>query len=188
MIIGITGTLGAGKGTVVDYLKTKGFRHYSARSVITEEIVRRGLPVNRDTMTVTANDMRRLHGATYPQKELYERAIAEGAKDAIIESVRSIEGAKFLKEKGGVLFIVDADPQVRYARIVERGSETDQVDFATFKAQEERERTSDDPNHQNLAGVALLADYRIENNGALEDLHRQIDEALADVRRDAPVA
>ena len=40
--IGITGTLGAGKGTIVDYLiKNRGFVLYSVRSFITEEINRR---------------------------------------------------------------------------------------------------------------------------------------------------
>ena len=38
-IIGITGTMGAGKGTVVEYLVAKhGFKHYSARSVLNEMI------------------------------------------------------------------------------------------------------------------------------------------------------
>ena len=49
MIIGLTGSFGAGKGVVVDYLKTKGFKHYAARDFITEEINRRNLPVNRDS-------------------------------------------------------------------------------------------------------------------------------------------
>ena len=57
--IGITGTLGAGKGTIVDYLvKSRGFEHYSVRAFITEEIKRRGLPVNRDSMTQVGNDLR----------------------------------------------------------------------------------------------------------------------------------
>ena len=41
MIIGITGTDGSGKGTVVDYLvEQKGFKHYSARAIFEEEIAR----------------------------------------------------------------------------------------------------------------------------------------------------
>ena len=53
IIIGITGTLGAGKGTIVDYLiKTKGFTHYSVRAFITKEIEKRKLPVNRDSMVI----------------------------------------------------------------------------------------------------------------------------------------
>ena len=39
ILIGITGTLGAGKGTVVDFLiENYGFKHYSVRGFLTEEI------------------------------------------------------------------------------------------------------------------------------------------------------
>ena len=38
MIIGITGTLGAGKGAVVEFLKQKDFKHYSVRNFLIEEI------------------------------------------------------------------------------------------------------------------------------------------------------
>ena len=42
IVIGITGTLGAGKGTIVDYLvKNKGFNHFSVRSFIAQEIQNR---------------------------------------------------------------------------------------------------------------------------------------------------
>ena len=62
IIIGITGTLGAGKGTIVDYLTiNKGFKHYSVRQYLIEEIEKKGLPVNRDTMTEVANNLRASH-------------------------------------------------------------------------------------------------------------------------------
>ena len=86
IIIGITGTLGAGKGTVADYLKNKyGLLHYSARDFIVDEIERRGLPVNRDIMTEVANDLRKLHHPGYIIEQLYNRAITSG-KNSIIES------------------------------------------------------------------------------------------------------
>lgn len=47
-IIGITGTMGAGKGTVVDYLVSNhGFKHYSARSVLNEMIAERKMEPGR---------------------------------------------------------------------------------------------------------------------------------------------
>ena len=59
IIIGITGTLGAGKGTIVDYMVNNlNFVHYSVRGFISEEIKRRGLEVNRDNLTAVANDLR----------------------------------------------------------------------------------------------------------------------------------
>jgi hypothetical protein len=59
-IIGITGTLGAGKGTVVEFLTRPpyGYRHYSARSLLNEIIAERGLPPGRDSMRSVANGMR----------------------------------------------------------------------------------------------------------------------------------
>ena len=58
IILGLTGTLGAGKGTVVEYLKEKGFAHFSARAYLQEEIARRGLPNNRDSMVTIGNEFR----------------------------------------------------------------------------------------------------------------------------------
>ena len=48
IIIGITGTLGAGKGTIVDYLvKEEGFDHYSVRGFLLEEMKKMGMPCSR---------------------------------------------------------------------------------------------------------------------------------------------
>ena len=58
-ITGITGTLGAGKGTIVDYLvKEKGFNYFSVRQYLIEQIKERELPINRDNMTHIANELR----------------------------------------------------------------------------------------------------------------------------------
>ena len=44
IIIGITGTLGSGKGTIVEYLVQKrGFRHYSVREYLLEIIRKAGM-------------------------------------------------------------------------------------------------------------------------------------------------
>ncbi|HVW71909.1 MAG TPA: AAA family ATPase, partial [Candidatus Paceibacterota bacterium] len=62
MIIALTGTNGAGKGAVVDYLvKDKGFAHHSMSGFITDEIKRRGMPVNRDSMNIVGNDLRKTY-------------------------------------------------------------------------------------------------------------------------------
>ncbi|MDR0282177.1 MAG: AAA family ATPase [Candidatus Peribacteria bacterium] len=74
-IIGITGTIGAGKGTVVDYLvKEKGYDHFSVRAYLTEEIKRRNLPVNRDNMREIANELRAENGPAYVVKQLFLHA------------------------------------------------------------------------------------------------------------------
>jgi dephospho-CoA kinase len=181
-IIGVTGTLGAGKGTVVDYLAAKGFAHYSARDFIIREIERRGLPVNRDTMTVVANDLRATHSPSYIAETLCDEARSAG-KNAVVESLRTEGEIAALRAKGHFLLIaIDADPKIRYERIVARGSETDNISFEKFLADEAREMHATDPNKQNLARCIELADHRLMNNGTKEELFSQVDKIL----RDAP--
>jgi dephospho-CoA kinase len=178
MILGITGTIGAGKGAVVDYLvKEKGFTHYSARDFLVQEILSRDLPMNRDSMHSVANEVRSRYQASHIIKTLYARAAAAG-HDAVIESVRATGEAEFLKENGVMLVAVDADQKLRYERIVKRGSVTDDIDFVTFVMQEKKELQSDDAHGQNLLGVMAMADYRIENDGSMEELHAKVDEVL----------
>lgn len=179
IIIGITGTLGAGKGAVVDYLvKEKGFAHFSARAFIQEEILRRGLPVNRDTMTVVANDMRATHSPSYVAQELYKRAQALD-KNAVIESLRTLGEVEFLRNKGGFYLIaVDVDPKERYQRITLRDSETDWVSYKKFLNDEEKEMESQDPRKQNIRGCIGRADYIIENNGSFSELAKKVEKAL----------
>lgn len=178
-IIGITGTLGAGKGTIVDYLtKHHGFEHFSVRGYLTKLIVEKGEDVNRDTMVHTANELRAKHSPSFIAEELYREALETG-KDCIIESIRTVGEVHALHDKGNFyLFAVDADQALRFERIIERASETDKVDFETFKANEAREMSSTDPNKQNLDACMKLADFRFVNSGSFEQLYQQIDDVL----------
>ena len=181
LIVGITGTNGAGKGTVVDYLiKEKDFKHFSASGLITQEIIKRNLPVNRDNMIIVGNDLRAKNGAGYIAEELIRRASSNNS-NSIIDSIRTLGEVDKLRERGGMLLAVDADQKLRYKRIVLRGEEKDKVSFEQFVAQEKKEMESDDPNKQNLQACKKVADYLIENNGTLEELNKEIEKLLVKI-------
>jgi len=180
MIIGITGTFGAGKGTVVDFLKQTGFKHYSVRDFLTDEIKKRGLPVNRDSMVIVANQLREINSPSYIVEKLYEQAKQEEG-NVIIESIRTPGEAYKIKEMGGYLIAVDADSKTRYSRIIIRQTETDNISYEEFINNEKREMFSTDPNKQNLSECIEMADYVIYNNKTFEELNKKIREVYQDI-------
>lgn len=181
MIIGITWTLWAGKGTISDYLiEKKWFKHYSVSWYITQEVQKRWLEVNRDSMYQVWRDLKKQNWADFIVMELYKQAKQEW-NNAIIESIRSPWEVDWLKELDDFMLLsVDADIKIRYDRIKLRGSSKDNVDFETFVANNERERDSDstDPTKINLSKCIALADHQINNNWSLQKLYFQLDEIL----------
>lgn len=182
MIIGVTGTNGAGKGTVPAYLvEHHGFTHFSARAFIVREIERRGLAVDRTSMNQTANDLRKAHGPEYVIKCLLEEAKEKGG-DAVLESVRALGEARYLKEQGAFIVAVDADRRIRYDRITKRASETDRVSFEQFCIEEDREMAQTEAYDMNVRGVMDMADHTILNEGTLEEFHDAIEEMVRVLR------
>ncbi len=180
IIIGVTGTLGAGKGTVVDYLvQNKDFKHFSARAFLIEEMEKRGLENNRDNMVFVGNDLREKNNSTsFIADELFKRALESG-QNCVIESLRTAGEIESLRKKGiFILLAVDADSKIRYGRVKQRLASTDYVSFEKFLSDEEREMTSNDPNKQNLKKCIEMADFKIENNGTIEELNLKIEEIL----------
>lgn len=179
MIIGITGTDGAGKGAVVDYLvEHKGFAHYSNSGQITKEIERRGMEVNRANQRLVGNDMRREFGRDVLVVRSLKEFTVSGKHDGVFEAIRALAEAKTIKANGGVLLVVDADQKLRYERITKRGSAKDSVSFEKFCEQEAIEMNDPDPHGMQKAKVMEMADYTIMNEGTLEELHEKIEDVL----------
>ncbi len=177
IIIGITGTNGAGKGTVVDFLiQERGFVHYSVRDYLLKIIEERGLPENRDSMISVANELRKNHSSSYIVDQLYDKA-KKNKENCIIESIRTPGEIASLRKKGDfILLSIDANPEIRYQRVKIRNSETDHISFNVFLENERKEMTSANPDKQNIAACIKEADYSITNNGSIQGLQLQLEE------------
>lgn len=179
VVIGITGTLGAGKGTVVDYLvNKKGFKHYSVSGYLKDILLKKNIEINRICLQDMGNILRKKYGPDYITKKLFKRAVKEKS-DAVIESIRNPKEAEFIKsQKNGYLFAVDANQKTRYLRIIKRGSEKDRVTFREFKEQEQRELQSKSLNAQNLPKCIEMADYKFDNNGTIKKLYEKVEKVV----------
>jgi len=184
IIIGVTGTNGAGKGTVAKYLvENKNYNHFSARAYITEEIVRRGLNINRENMIDIGNEWRAKFGTSYVAERLFEKAIESG-KNCVIESIRNVGEIDSLRKKGKFYLVaVDANPKIRYKRIRQRDNETDMMSYNEFLRYETLEAASTDSTKVNLFKCIELADFVILNNRDVNDLYQKIEEILNEIQK-----
>ena len=179
MIIGITGTDGSGKGTVVDYLVSHfGFVHYSSRDLIMQEVEKRELTPNRANARLVGNALRAEYGSAVIVTKALQKIEKDKVENAVIESIRAIKEVEALKAPGGILLAVDAPAEVRYERVVGRGSVTDHVSFSDFQQQEALEMDDPDPNGMQKARVMEMADQTIFNNCTIEELQTIVDQFL----------
>jgi dephospho-CoA kinase len=182
IILGITGLNGSGKSTVAGYLKDHhGFKYFSVRSYILKELEKRNLEPIRENMRVIANEMRHQHGAGYFLQEI-KKDIGEINDNVVIESIRTLNEARELRDLGVDLLAVTASPELRYQRVVKRKSETDQVSYEEFLEGERRESVSEDPNQQNLAKVGACADYTLVNDD-IEQFYKDINTLIQEIQK-----
>ena len=182
MIIGIAGTFAAGKGTVVEYLKLKGFTHHSSSGRLKEILTERGLPHTRENMSALGEELLSKYKGGVLEFNL-ERAKQDGADDIIVEAIHRMSEAEYVRSVGGKILGVDADMRVRYERTLKRGDgEKDAVTFEQFKEHSAREEEGKRNLTSNIRAVIESADAVVLNNGTLEEFHINIENALTNLR------
>jgi dephospho-CoA kinase len=178
MIIGIAGTLGAGKGTVVDHLKLKGFAHYSVSGRLIEILKERELLEDRPNMSILADELSDKYVGGILEV-MYLKAKEDGVENYILESIHRESEAKYVRSLGGIILALDVDPHVRYERSqLRQEGEKDNVTFEEFLAAIEREEKGKGDGKPNINAIIESADHVIMNDGSIKELHAKVEEWL----------
>jgi dephospho-CoA kinase len=184
MIVGLAGTIGAGKGTVVDYLKSKGFVQYSSSGLLGELVEKKGNPRTRDFLSPMATRLQEEYPGGVVEKNYREKFLVEKPEHAVFEAIHRKSEADFLKSVGGKIIGIDADLATRYERTKLRNEgEKDRQGFDDFKKQAaiEDEGGGDASRDNNIRLVINEADAVIHNNATVAQLHEKIEEVLSKV-------
>ncbi|MCA9389888.1 AAA family ATPase [candidate division WWE3 bacterium] len=176
-IIGITGQASSGKDTVAEYLEKKHlFKHISLSDLIRDYISEHNLGEStRPKMKEVGDNLRQTMGPD----ALARIALAKNTDDnLVISAVRHPEEALTIKKHGGEIWSVVSKLETRYDRTLQRNRTGDQLSYAEFLEQEQKEQQNKTEYELNLAKTIGLADRTIHNDGTLEDLYQTINTIL----------
>ncbi len=183
MIVGLTGTFAAGKGTVAEYLIGKGFQYYSLSDELRLLLREKGITPTRDNLTKAGNTLRAKHGNGFLAEFVIKRLRgAPSVQSSIVDSIRNPGEIAVLRElKDFYMAAVDAPVDIRYERARKRNSERDPKTFSEFLVQEKREMVGKDTEQQ-LAACLAAADFKIINDSDYKNLYKQIEKVVGDIK------
>lgn len=191
MIIGLAGTLNAGKDSLANMLAERhGFLHMSTSDML-RELKRRKFGDSPEALLRRndpyANKLRNEKGPGFLVDAINEEWLANQRKypgGFVASAIRAIGEAEKIHELGGIVIFVDANPKIRYARSQARQRDANEVgkSFDEFMATERSEIDVDptDKAVQNLTAMKEMADIVITNNGDnIEEFKNKAEKILA---------
>lgn len=171
--------MASGKGTVTDFIvKNHNGKNFRFSTILRDILNRLYLGETRENLQKLSTLLRDNFG-----QDILSLVIAKEAKNSedeilVIDGVRRLSDIKFLKDLPGFkLIYIEADVEKRYKRISVRGENSDDntKTFEQFKKELEQE------SEIQIKGLRNNADYIIDNNGSIEELHNRVDEIIREL-------
>ena len=176
IIIGLTGPIASGKGTAKKYIVEKYLAKDCRFSTILRDILNRvDMPICRENLQKISTALRQTFG-----EDLLAKAITKDAENldsdvVVIDGVRRMTDiGHLIKLDHFVLVSIDAKPEARYERLVLRNENEDDKS-KTFQGFLDDHKIETE---LTIPEVMTYAKEKINNNGSMEDLHKQIDEII----------
>ncbi len=164
LIVCLTGMPGAGKSTIADGLKPKGYEIINMGNAVREEAKKRNLEPTRENLGKLMLELREKNGPG-AIAELVKSQIESSTSNVIlIDGVRSNDEIKVLKKFGTVkLLAVHASTDTRFDFLQKRGRSDDPQTKEHFEERDNRELSV------GISNSIALSDYAISNIGLTKE-------------------
>ncbi|MCL2105471.1 MAG: AAA family ATPase [Oscillospiraceae bacterium] len=175
MVIAAVGKNGTGKDFFLEYIAKKyDLPMTSIGDIVRELAAGDGLELSRENLHKTSRKYMDAFGQTFFPEQIVKKIRESGAPVYLVSGVRPLSDVMFLKEQFGDEFllvdIVISDDDVRYARMLARGSDRDGGSVEKL-----REYDAGEEKIFHTSESEKLADITIFNDGGVEDFHAAIE-------------
>lgn len=170
ILIGLTGTIGAGKTTVSNYLVKKGFARVILGDLIRELAKKKGLLFTRENLHALESKYHKLHGLDFLIDEALRKLKKSGKSKLLIDGIRTPRQAIRSKKAGAILILVDAPKKIRFERLKSRKRTGDPIKMEEFLRQESKEWRI-----FNFRKTFKHIDYKINNPWTKKELYKKVD-------------
>ena len=177
IIIGLTGPMVTGKGTIADYLKEKHQANvYGFSGPLRDVLKRLHLPIVRENMAKLSEALR----GTFHQHLISATIVHDIQEDTadiiVLDGIRRPSDLQRASElEGFVLVAVHAEQLTRYQRLLKRSQNLDDQSKSLEDFQNDEQAEAD----REIPAVMSHARHIIDNNGDMETLYAQIDSLMS---------
>lgn len=180
-LVAFVGLPGAGKSSAVEYLTEKGHPKVYFGGIIYRAMTEAGIDITWDSQQTFREEIRQKEGNDFVVRRAIKQIhdlIGAGQHRIVLDGLYTWTEYKTLKhEFPGELTVVAvvAPRHLRHHRLTQRTERPMTVQEAT-------ERDWVEIEHLEKGGPIAIADQYIINDGDIDNLHRQIDDALEHVQ------
>jgi dephospho-CoA kinase len=182
--IGLTGSMGSGKGEVVHILSQMGFAVTSLSDMVRLEGRKRYGEPTRQQLQDTGNDLRRLGGAGVLGRLVADQIDQEPPGRWLIDGIRNpAEVAQLRRLVPFHLLGIRARREVLIERLLCRKRSDDLADEVELGRRLDREWGIGEPEDGQQVGPTMaLADAFIDNDGSLDELAGHLRQFIESIR------
>jgi len=180
IILGLAGEIASGKGAATKYIIEK-YNGSSQRfsTMLRDVLDRLYLEQSRENMQNLSTSLRKTFGEDVLARAMSEDVKKDESEIILIDGVRRLPDIKYLKELPEFkLIYIETEIEKRYERIIKRGENSDdnQKTYAEFVKDHEGEA------ELRIKDLKKDADYIIDNNQDIKELHSQIDRIISECK------
>ena len=175
VVVGLVGEIAAGKGEAAGFLRSEyGAEVYRFSDILASVLEHLNMPVTRENLQALGRVLRTLFGENVLVEALRQDIDASNAEVVVVDGIRyPVEAEMTRSFENNILIYITAPEKIRFGRVRNRGTRGEKdITLAEFK------RNEADETENAILRVGATADYKIQNTGTIEELHKKLRETL----------